>query len=187
MTIEALRERLAYWQRVLRLQDWDIALRMVTDVRDFADADYCGECRAQTDYRRAVILLLDPAVEATREVRTGLVAEFCYEPEQVLVHELLHLIVPKAEGCEYAVESLAKTLMGLKQQLHEPIRVSVDGRKVANAVAREVRESLAADDAARKRPRHYCAQCLQTLDLSTAPPRCPHCSALLVRALEATT
>lgn len=112
MTIEALRERLAYWQRVLRLQDWDIVVEYIHP-RDFENRTWLGLNARQDRYRRCLIQLADPAAYQASE---DFARAFPYDPEQVLLHELLHCIVRgDEEQCEHAVEMLANALLRLER------------------------------------------------------------------------
>lgn len=115
MTIEQVRERLAYWQRVLRLQDWDIAVVFAAP-KDFTERTNLGDNSRQSQYRRALIRLVDPVLdEGTEPFHT----HFPYDPEQVLLHELLHCIVPSAgdaaADAEYAVDTLASAFLRLER------------------------------------------------------------------------
>lgn len=116
MTIEQLRERLAYWQRVLRLQDWDVALDFAAP-KDFSDRTNLGDNSRQPQYRRALIRLLDPALDEGAE---PFHTHFPYDPEQILLHELLHCIVPSdsddADEAEYAVDTLASAFLRLERR-----------------------------------------------------------------------
>lgn len=80
-TNQAPLEILEYWKRVLRLQDWEIVLK----VKPFRDMD---DCRGETNYhlqkKCAIISLLDPDDSDRNE-------DFPYDLEQTMVHELLHL------------------------------------------------------------------------------------------------
>lgn len=82
MTIEELRERCTVWQERLRLQDWDVDLRVV---RQWEVPNSFGTCSTHREKRHALIKVLDTVDDGdpadTEE----------YEPERTLIHELLHL------------------------------------------------------------------------------------------------
>lgn len=74
-----LRLDLEFWQKQLRLQDWDIQFKYVLNLNGKA-----GQCRKLSDYKVAEILVADPST----------LADTCLgsrDPEVTLVHELLHL------------------------------------------------------------------------------------------------
>lgn len=126
MTIEHLRERLAYWQRVLRLQDWDIVLDFA-DQRDMPSMTHRGSLEAQWNYRRALIKIADPAT--TRFENLAFHQRFgSDDAEHTLVHELVHLILPSdgvpEDAEEYAVESLTKALLHLDRGIPNRLDVS---------------------------------------------------------------
>ena len=87
MTNKQARERLAYWQKVLRLQDWRIHVEMV-DSEDIEGNS--GQCHVHQRTKTAVIKLLKP--EAFNLTSTfSKVFPDCIDPEVTLVHELLHI------------------------------------------------------------------------------------------------
>lgn len=82
-----LEERLAYWQKVLRLQDWRIHVEMVDSDEIENNA---GQCHVHQHGKTAVIKLIKP--EAYN--RTSSFAKAfpdTLEVEVTLVHELLHI------------------------------------------------------------------------------------------------
>ncbi len=83
LTQEALEERSAYWQKVLRLQDWNIQA-VVVRRRDMELECVQGECEPQLSNKRATIRLLDPVDYLPDN-------EWPQDMERTLVHELLHL------------------------------------------------------------------------------------------------
>lgn len=73
----------AQWQKILRLQDWNVTVRLVRRY-DMNDSDAWGECDWNLGQKTATIRVLDPQdVKPTTP----------YDPESVLVHELVHLHV----------------------------------------------------------------------------------------------
>lgn len=113
-----LQERLAHWQKLLRLQDWDVDIKIV---RRHAMPKATSLAGAQIDrYRRVKILLLDPVDwhpddwPADRDLEIS------------LVHELLHCVFydagspkedsPEDLALERAVEATALALITLDRQ-----------------------------------------------------------------------
>lgn len=115
---EELDAALAYWQKVLRLQDWTVSAT-INRSRDMGDTNRGGEIRINDNRKGARIQLLDPVDYAPT----------CWEPldmEYFLVHELCHLhttlIRPDDEETlasveeEQAVDALAWALVGLNRK-----------------------------------------------------------------------
>ncbi|MEO1208873.1 MAG: hypothetical protein AAFX78_04945 [Cyanobacteria bacterium J06638_20] len=107
---------ITFWQEKLRLMDWQITV----EVHRLHDLDGCmGRVEIDHHMRIALIKLMDPADEPA--VPNLL---YPYRPEEVLVHELLHIPladwVPDGEAeeanHEWAINSLVGALMGLKQE-----------------------------------------------------------------------
>lgn len=114
MSNEELKSSLVYWQKRLRLQDWDIVLELVRLKEWLAlgkDAYTAGVCAANRPCGWARIRLLhidDIAEDAVPSIR---------DPEVTLVHELLHLVMPvsspegdDAHG-ERAINRIAEALV----------------------------------------------------------------------------
>jgi hypothetical protein len=83
LTQEELESRCTYWQKVLRLQDWDVHVRIARQC-DFNNEEAIGECRATLTKKTALIYVLDP-------VDFHPASEWPQDMEEILVHELLHL------------------------------------------------------------------------------------------------
>jgi hypothetical protein len=85
-----LDERLAYWQRQLRLQDWDVTI-------SWASARELGEANGRTSLintsKEAHVRILEEDEWPPESERTG-----HYDSEVTLVHELLHLHFRAWEG-----------------------------------------------------------------------------------------
>ena len=72
---------LDFWQRELRLQDWDIVVKL----KPLSEMPDCrGETKYQLLKKQAIICLLDPNEGDGN-------TDFPYDAEITLVHELLHL------------------------------------------------------------------------------------------------
>lgn len=124
MTDKQLQERLAFWQKALRLQDWRIKASFV-DSDEMPD-DGMGSCHVFRDGRMAVIAIQNPeSFDPTGRFNKAF-PEF-YDPERVLLHEMLHIPLDglfnedEAEehehtAQEWAIESLAEALIGLARR-----------------------------------------------------------------------
>jgi len=130
MTADALRERLVYWQRVLRLQDWDIEVRVLPQHHLNADSPMStGRISFNHVYRSACILVADPAT-VIDDHTAAFTRHSVYDPEQTLVHELVHLLMPSPGevkvDVEFTVEAVSKALVRLAREselrtlLHQP-------------------------------------------------------------------
>lgn len=122
MTCEQLTTRLAFWQRVLRLQDWEIQASIVK-IREMRDADEDGCCEWLHAKKRAVIRIL-----AEADYPAGV--DWPQDQERTLVHELLHLHVgsfcrpeegsKEEEIMEQAIHALSLALLDLAAMAGEP-------------------------------------------------------------------
>lgn len=127
MTTDALRERLVYWQRVLRLQDWDIEVRMLPQHHiDAASPLATGRNSFNRNYRTSCILVADPAT-VTSDHEAAFAGQ-AYDVERTLVHELVHLLAPhvtsSTDEWEYTVEGVTRALIGLERR---EVAVTLDG------------------------------------------------------------
>lgn len=88
-TIEQLRERLAHWQRVLRLQDWHIEVMLVPMAS--MGGDFAGEVTTFPMKKRAFIKVLTAAdYEASMERGRQTMP---HDMEYTLIHELMHVVI----------------------------------------------------------------------------------------------
>ncbi|EGO63506.1 hypothetical protein [Acetonema longum] len=116
------------WQQRLRLECWEVALRIARQ-RDFDLKNAQGECCYTKETALATIKILDPTDYPQ--------SPFKYDMEIVLVHELLHLHFCMFDKTEYgsldetmmerSIDHIAKALVKLKRQ---------SGLKAENAVMR---------------------------------------------------
>lgn len=84
LTLDELKELCARWQEILRLQDWNIEIR-ISRGRDFeGEGESCGQVRWQLSRKEALIRILDPSDYSPDCI-------FPQDMERTLVHELLHL------------------------------------------------------------------------------------------------
>lgn len=114
MTIQRMRRLLVEWQRLLRLQDWDIELNFVHHHNlsrgGFGEIDWTLEKKIAT-INMVYLKEVSKALE--------------YNPEKTLVHELLHLrfsiVCRTKEGSiedgihEAAVDQVARALVKLRK------------------------------------------------------------------------
>ena len=117
MTQEDLERLLAKWQRILRLQDWDVHLRVVRRW-EMHNEDTMGECEYLLRKRCAVIRILDSA-----DYDPG--TPWPQDQERTLVHELLHLAFApfsrteagsaEAVAEEQVIHALASALVALRR------------------------------------------------------------------------
>jgi len=93
MAVDAVKldEYLRKWQKVLRLQDWDILYRII-------DVEWrkSGDIKIDADNRMAVVLINNNAVVSNLE--------------EIIIHELLHL---KLWGLDQMIEGYVNIVFGL--------------------------------------------------------------------------
>lgn len=93
MVVDAVKldEYLRKWQKVLRLQDWDILYRII-------DVEWrkSGDIKIDADNRMAVVLINNNAVVSNLE--------------EIIIHELLHL---KLWGLDQMIEGYVNMVFGL--------------------------------------------------------------------------
>lgn len=111
ITIEHVRERIAFWQRIMRLLDWDVTVRFQRHLNRSA------WCDIELAYKRAGIRILDP--QDWPDTADPM------DVDKILTHELGHLhFAPlrtkdgSAKGIaeEQAVESYSRALMALYRE-----------------------------------------------------------------------
>lgn len=121
MTEKELAKRCEYWQDVLRLRDWRIGVRVVgTEEMNQGEA---GACEIHQDSKLATIKMLAEEVFNPTSDMSRLSP---HDPEQVLVHELLHIHMDKlfnSEADEHehvmqeqVIEFLSQALVGLERK-----------------------------------------------------------------------
>lgn len=116
MTEQELQELCRLWQKRLRLQDWDVTVKVARQ-RDM-DTDSLAECGHQIRKRTAEITLLDPIDYPPGEPQPQ-------DHEVDLVHELLHLHFapfraedgsPEQIAQEQAIHAISKALVQLARK-----------------------------------------------------------------------
>jgi hypothetical protein len=108
----------AEWQRILKLQDWDISSVKIVSSREMGNLTQTGSISWDIAHMVASIKLISP------EDYPGDAAQFFpYSMEETLVHELLHLRFagfdvdsdsPEGLAQEQAINALAHALVTLK-------------------------------------------------------------------------
>lgn len=110
MNTKRLQEMLAFWQPILRLQDWDIEVRAVS--RKSIDGDD-GECYAYPDIKEAEIKIV-----------SGRPSSKFADHETILVHELTHCHLEPIRTdennakVETATEAISKAFVGMVRKMN---------------------------------------------------------------------
>ena len=115
MTIQRMGRLLVEWQRLLRLQDWDIKVEFVHH-HSLGRGGF-GEVNWTLEKKTATINMVHPE-ELSKHLE--------YNPEKTLVHELLHLrfsiVCRTKEGTiedgvhEAAIDQVARLLVQLRKR-----------------------------------------------------------------------
>jgi hypothetical protein len=115
---DQLQQDLDYWQKVLRLQDWDVEVNVVR-ARDMTLENSAAAVTWVLPKRMASVTIMDPI-----DYPPGLMGE--QDQEVSLVHELLHLhYAPFDETekgslpevmLEQSIEAISRALVLLKRQ-----------------------------------------------------------------------
>lgn len=83
MELDKLKQLCEEWQEILRLRDWEIALKMV-HLSEMSGIGECGDIDVFPEMRQAAIRLVFPEELAKTEMPV-----YCLE--RTLLHELLHI------------------------------------------------------------------------------------------------
>lgn len=111
-----LTDRLGYWQKVLRLQDWNLTIRIVNN----GDLDAHGAVDGNVKFKQGVIKIADPA---TVDPKSG---DRCpLDPEVTLVHELVHL-----HFCPF--EHLIDQEKNKQEHLYEELAIELVAQALVN-------------------------------------------------------
>ena len=115
MDEDKIKAHLSYWQRILRLQDWDIDVR-IERLHTMGDG-LTGQCIREDNSRTARVRLLDPQDYNADALPPG-------DFEETLVHELLHVVFHGASNetenrvaFEQAIDSTARALVGFDRSI----------------------------------------------------------------------
>lgn len=121
MTQDELDVLLVEWTRRLRLQDWKIVAK-VTPSNDMDNGGIEGSCSCFAPTKEAVVRVSD---ELGKPVGGHIRRAWPSDPEEVLVHELLHIhidgFMPKSEdkaeyaAAEVAINMIASALVDTKR------------------------------------------------------------------------
>lgn len=116
-TQEALSACCEKWQKILRLQDWDVLCVLVSHHEDLSE-HALGDCMTCIELKKAHVRVLHP--DATPKGWDG---KICEDQERILVHELLHIHFSPFEPAdresldyamwEQSIDVLARVLVGL--------------------------------------------------------------------------
>ena len=123
MTDEDLRSLCTYWQKVLRLQDWDVVIkfRRIFDMQPGT----MGTVDWTLETKKAIVNILEPTDFSNND--------FEFDVEEVVVHELLHLhFCDKAEennGCPISVEQGIDALAGAFVKLNREAKESTSSKQ----------------------------------------------------------
>ena len=115
---ERLKELCVEWRDRLRLNEWDIVVNIYR-AREFYNEGCIGENTLELRKAESIIRILDP-VDYPENTR------FPLDMEQVLVHELLHLLFApndktlQHDFMEQAIDRLAKVLVDMKRVQQNP-------------------------------------------------------------------
>lgn len=113
-----LQDKLKYWQKCLRLQDWDIEAEIVP-MSKLQETWHRGECEWIEQLRAAKIYILS----ADDYKNSGSICS--YDMEQTLVHELLHLHFVSIDIDKYympieqAIEAISRALISMERESEE--------------------------------------------------------------------
>lgn len=106
---EQARVQLQYWQQLLRLQDWNIELRIVRQ-HELDDHETLAECEYYLERRDAIIRIIPP--EDLDRFEASYLDNEARDYDITLVHELLHLHFAEFDSplAELAHEQVINTL-----------------------------------------------------------------------------
>lgn len=127
LTEEELRTKCAEWQKILRLQDWNVVLK-IRRGRDMPIHNVCGSCSWELTQKMAAINILDPIDYPPDAIAPN-------DMELTLVHELLHLhfcpVEPDGASVagEQAIESISWGLISLARRGGETKNEDFDLRR----------------------------------------------------------
>ena len=117
LTEVQLRALCEEWQKRLRLQDWDIELRVARE-RELSHPANGAECHWNLGRRMAQIFFVDM-------IDHDPARHYPFVQELLLIHELLHLHFapfdtfaedsPQGVAIEQAIEGISRALLALKQ------------------------------------------------------------------------
>ena len=117
MNQKQLERKVRYWQKILKLDHWDISCELVHP----SDIDYKhGMCDVQASYLKAFIRIHNPKYAKNPERDNPI--------DRIIIHELLHchisMVIPREETHEPSEEERVVTLLekafyDLHQEIYE--------------------------------------------------------------------
>lgn len=116
---EALQERCEFWQKLLRLQDWEVKVKLV-GMADMETNCHLGSILTHAD-RRTGLLSVVRSDQRGKE-------DFPLSDDELIVHELLHIYfdgfntgvgTPFRQIEEQAVDALSRIIVGLQVLVQE--------------------------------------------------------------------
>lgn len=122
-----------YWIDELKLSNWNIKIRFGAKRKDFSCAGRLGEVAINSMMRLANIDIITDPDELTDDERAS-----CLDPEQTLVHELLHIKLCFVEQAlekdvvassllHQFIEDTARTLIDVARELDKVKDLNVGG------------------------------------------------------------
>jgi len=111
------------WQQRLRLRDWDVTVEVARQHHEALRGGSVGACKSDPTAMEAHIVLLDPVdIDSVDPAYPS-----CRDQERVLVHELLHMMIPcppRGEDgnieSEKAITMVADALVRLSRGTERP-------------------------------------------------------------------
>jgi len=122
--LQALAERVRYWQEVLRLQDWNLDVRLCRTHEMRGDRQAIAQTEAFVHRKDAIMRFLHPMDTDTVSMNFLFGEERDYDLN--IVHELLHLhFTPfqresetsEGVGQEQAIEAISRAIVKLYQSV----------------------------------------------------------------------
>ena len=127
----AVKKQLKYWQQVLRLQDWNIELRIVRQ-HELGDPDALAECEYYLERKDAFIRIVPPI--DLDKFDSSYLEEEARDYDVTIIHELLHLHFALFDDPQYecAHEQVINTLSRAFAKIYrlpstEPGTISTEG------------------------------------------------------------
>lgn len=91
MTLGELKRLTRYWQKRLRLQEWNVHVELQSGLRDFGRNDFDHNTKTAAIYIRD----LEKSPIGTLDTDSPVDKHFPCDEEEILVHELGHILTSK--------------------------------------------------------------------------------------------
>lgn len=123
---EDLQDLCAYWQTMLRLEDWDIQVSLVP-LDEMSCTSHAGECWWNDQHKTATVRVMGE-VDLRRKNKKDIGDSVPLSHELILVHELLHIHFmawkPDPDSMEHtaqeqAINAVSKALVSLRHSERE--------------------------------------------------------------------